>query len=358
MAYVAAEIAQYVAATRRVCFGDKAFDHLAQMAPVCFHGFRIDAMNLDQLMVVAIHERAILVEYIGKATGHAGTKIDAGLPQHADQPTGHILAAVIPGSFNHRMGAGVAYRETLSGTAGGKQLATSGAIQAGVTNNRGLVTLEPTALGRYDDNFAAIHAFTHVVVGISFQVKVQAACIPYAKALPGHTAEAQRDRSTFKARFRVTPGNLARSERRHRAIPVADGEGKFSTALVSHGLLESRQHFPILHAGIVWHIALDPTELGCASRDKVIVQQRRKVQLALGGGVTFEHFQQVGTANQVGQLAHAKHGQNFAHLFGNEAEIVLDHLYGATEMLVTQILVLRGNPGSTVIEMTDAQVRS
>ena len=106
----------------------------------------------------------------------------------------------------------------------------------------------------------------------------------------------------------------------------------------------------------MWHIALDPTELGCASRDKVIVQQRRKVQLALGGGVTFEHFQQVGTANQVGQLAHAKHGQNFAHLFGNEAEIVLDHLYGAAEMLVTQILVLRGNPGSAIIEMTDAQV--
>src|SRR5690625_3227971 len=116
---------------------------------------------------------------------------------------------MIPGPFNHRMGAGVAYRETFSGTAGGKQLAAGSAIQAGVANNRGLVTLKTTALGRYDDDLAAIHAFTHVVVGISFQVKVQAACIPYAKALPGHTAEAQLNRSILKARFRVTPGNLA-----------------------------------------------------------------------------------------------------------------------------------------------------
>src|SRR5690554_179270 len=136
MAYVAAEITQYAAATRRVCCGHKAFDHLAQMAPVRLHGFRIDALDFDQLMVVAIHERAILVEYIGKATGHAGTEIDAGLPQHADQPPGHILATMIPGPFNDRMGAGVAYSETLSGTSGGKQLAASGAIQAGIANNR------------------------------------------------------------------------------------------------------------------------------------------------------------------------------------------------------------------------------
>src|SRR5690554_5382199 len=235
------------------------------------------------------------------------------------------------------MGAGVAYSETFSGTTGGKQLATSSAIQAGIANNRGFVTFETTALGRHDDDLAAIHAFTHVVVGIAFKIEVQATCIPYAKALPGHTAEAQRDRSILEARFRVTPGNLARSERRHRAIPVTDGEGELPATLVSNGLLDSRQHFPILHSGIVGHIALDQAELWCTGRDKVIVQQWCKVQLALGGGITFEYLQQVGAANQVGQLAHAKHGQNFADFFGNEAKIVLDHLYGAAEMLVTQI---------------------
>src|SRR5690554_2121266 len=155
------------------------------------------------------------------------------------------------------MGAGVAYSETFSGTTGGKQLATSGAIQAGIANNRGFVTLETTAPGRHDDYLAAIHAFAHVVVGIAFEIEVQATCVPYAKALPGHTAETQRDRSILKACFRVTPGNLARGKHRHRAIPVTDGEGKLPTTFVSHGLLDSRQHFPILHSGIVGDIALD-----------------------------------------------------------------------------------------------------
>ena len=81
--------------------------------------FRRDAMDVDQLVVVAVDEIAIQVEHVGEAAGEAGAEVEAGAAEHAHHAAGHVLAAVVAGAFDHRDGAGVAHREALARLARG-----------------------------------------------------------------------------------------------------------------------------------------------------------------------------------------------------------------------------------------------
>src|SRR5690606_1874252 len=164
-----------------------------QVVPVGFHVFTGNTLDLNQFMVVFVHKGVVQVQHIGEPAGHAGTKVVAGGPQHGDQATGHVFAAVIASTFNHGMGAGVTNRKALTGGAGRKQLATSCAIQTGVTDNGGVLGLEIAATGRLDHQLAAGHAFTHVVVGITLQNQVQTTDVPDTEALASGAGQVQGD---------------------------------------------------------------------------------------------------------------------------------------------------------------------
>ena len=178
-----------------------------------------DARDVDQFVVVAIDEVALQVEHIGEAAGDAGAEVQPGAAQHADHAAGHVFAAVIAGAFDHRDGAGIAHREALAGPARREQLAAGGAVQAGVADDRRVAATSKLAAGRrVQHQLAAGHALADVVVGVAFEVQVQAAGIPHAEALAGGAGQVQRDGRVGHAvvavrRGRSRPTGARRCER-------------------------------------------------------------------------------------------------------------------------------------------------
>src|SRR6185437_4729 len=57
-------------------------DQAVQVLAVVLEPFGGDAMDVDQLVVVAVDEIAVHVQHVGQATGEAGTEVEADLAQH------------------------------------------------------------------------------------------------------------------------------------------------------------------------------------------------------------------------------------------------------------------------------------
>ncbi len=90
---------------------------------------------------------------------------------------------------------------------------------------------------------------------------------------------------------------------------------------ISHHLLGQQA---LVERRVLLHLA----ELRLVGRDAVAAQQRGQVQVALLGGVARQHFEQVGTTDQLAQAAHAQLGQPLAGFLGDEGEEVHHHLDG------------------------------
>src|SRR5690606_20613259 len=163
-------------------------------------------------------------QHIGKPTGHAGTEVVAGLAEYADHAAGHVFAAVIPRTLDHRMATGVAHRKPLAGHPGGEQLAPRGAIEAGVADDGGLLGAEGAARGRRDHQLAAGHALAHVIVRIPFQVHVQATGVPDAETLARGTTEAEGDGRAAHALVAVDAGDFTGHPRPDRAVAVGQAQ--------------------------------------------------------------------------------------------------------------------------------------
>ena len=67
-------------------------------------------------------------------------------------------------------------------------------------------------------------------------------------------------------------------------------------------------------------------------------------------------FQQIHTTNQIFELGYTQSRHPFPRLFRNEGEEIHDPLDVAHKVVITQRLILGGNTGCTVIEMTDSEV--
>ena len=63
---------------------DVLLDESAQMLHVGAHALGRDAVDVDQLVVVAIDEVALHVEHVGESAGESRAEVDAGAPEHAD----------------------------------------------------------------------------------------------------------------------------------------------------------------------------------------------------------------------------------------------------------------------------------
>src|SRR3546814_4489935 len=116
---------------------------------------------------------------------------------------------MITGAVPHSVGPGVTDGETLARGASGEQLTASGAIQAGIADDGTVLSLVDTGLGRNDDQFAAGHALAHVVVGIAFQVHIQATGVPDAETLACGALETEGDRRLGHALVAVLAGDFA-----------------------------------------------------------------------------------------------------------------------------------------------------
>src|SRR5690606_39712652 len=90
--------------------------------------------------------------------------------------------------------------------------------------------------------------------------------------------------------------------------------------------------------------------------DMVAAQKRREIQVGLLGGLARQDFQQISAPDQILQAAYTEHGQPFARFLGNEGEEIHHHVRSADEMVLAQLIILRGYAGGAVVQVADAQV--
>src|SRR5262245_59361117 len=74
----------------------------------------LDALDPDQIRIVALLEPIALVEHVGDAVGHTGAEVAAGLAEDDRDAGGHVLAAVVAGALGDRQRARVADAEALA----------------------------------------------------------------------------------------------------------------------------------------------------------------------------------------------------------------------------------------------------
>ena len=55
--------------------------------------------------VAALRERAVLVEHVSDAAGHAGRKVSSTQTQNNDRAAGHIFATMVADALDHRLRA-------------------------------------------------------------------------------------------------------------------------------------------------------------------------------------------------------------------------------------------------------------
>jgi hypothetical protein len=97
-------------------------------------------------VVELVDEAVVHVEHVGEAASHARTEVVTGLAQNADKAAGHVFTAVIASALDNSV-AGVTHSEALARGACGKQLAASGAVQAGVADDGAVLGFERAAGG-------------------------------------------------------------------------------------------------------------------------------------------------------------------------------------------------------------------
>ena len=234
--------------------------------------------------------------------------------------------------------------------AGGEQAATSGAVQAGVADDGRLLGLERAAGRRGDHQLAAGHALADVVVGVAFQVQVQAAGVPDAEALPRRALEAEGNRRVLHALVAVLLGDLAGHARTDGAVAVADVQFELATGLAGDGGLGQLDHLLGQQALVERRVLLDFAELRLVGRDVIAAEQRGQVQVALLAGLARQHVEQIGTPDQLAEAAHAQLGQPLAGFLGDELEEVDHHVDRADEVILAQLLVLGCDAGGAVVE--------
>ncbi|KAL9187381.1 hypothetical protein ACHAXT_001484 [Thalassiosira profunda] len=93
------------------------------------------ALVLDNLAVHTLLEAPILIVKVPNATGHAGTDVPAHRSKGNNDTTGHVLAAVIAGTLAHGIGTAVSDAEPLPRAAIGVEVATCGAVEAGIAHD-------------------------------------------------------------------------------------------------------------------------------------------------------------------------------------------------------------------------------
>src|ERR1700693_419039 len=92
-------------------------------------------LEIDRVQIAALlGEVAALVENVGNAAAHAGSKISATGSEHHDQAPGHIFATVVANSLDHSSCSGVAYREPLASDSVEKRFAAGGAVEGDIAN--------------------------------------------------------------------------------------------------------------------------------------------------------------------------------------------------------------------------------
>ncbi|CSB36255.1 Uncharacterised protein [Vibrio cholerae] len=84
-------------------------------------------------------------------------------------------------------------------------------------------------------NFAACHAFTDIVVGITGEIQLKTTCVPDSERLPCGTIEDDLDGRGGDAEIAVTFRDFTRETRANRTVGVDHVVIELQRLLVFHG---------------------------------------------------------------------------------------------------------------------------
>src|SRR3546814_7517203 len=98
-------------------------------------GIGPDRLDIHHRHVAALAEKAIVVVNIGDAAGHARREVAPRLPQHGDDATRHIFAAMVAHALDDGGRTWIANGETFTSHALQIGLAGDGAVKHGVADD-------------------------------------------------------------------------------------------------------------------------------------------------------------------------------------------------------------------------------
>ncbi len=169
---------------------------------------RVERLDVDLFQVDPLAEGALGVIDVGHATRHPGREVASRRPEDDHQSARHVLAAVIPHSFDHRGGAGVAHAEALPHLAADEHLAGGGAVEDDVARDDLLFRGKRGARRRPHHQPAAREALAEVVVRVTVQAHGHAAGHEGPETLARRAEEGERDGVLGQAFAAVTPADL------------------------------------------------------------------------------------------------------------------------------------------------------
>ena len=199
------------------------------------------------------------------------------------------------------------------------------------------------------------HAFTDVVVGVTGQVQLNAACVPHTEALTRSAAEVRGNRIRCQPLVTVRLRDITGERRAHGTVGVADIKPERLALLLVHIRFRLLQQLRIQHAIVKRWVVL-----GAVHRFAWVwlrgFQQLAELQLLLLRREAFQLFQQVGTANQIHQTLHAQLRHQLAGFPGDEVKVVGHFERQPVIVVLTQLLILGSHTGCAVVQVANTQV--
>ena len=149
-------------------------------------------------------------------------EVAAGAAEHHDNPAGHVFAAMVAGTFDHRDGSGIADGETLAGDTAEIAFALDRTVEHGIADDDRLLGDDARVGGRAHDDPTARQALADIVVGIALELEGHAVGKPGTEALAGGAGELHVDGAVGQTFMAVTLGDLAGQHRAGGAVGVLD----------------------------------------------------------------------------------------------------------------------------------------
>ena len=179
--------------------------------------------ELDHGEIAARREAAVLVQHIGNAAGHTGSKVAAGAAEHHHDAAGHVFAAMVPGALDHGDGTGIAHGKPLAGNAAEIAFAFDRTVEHCIADDDRLLRHDAGVGSRARDEPATRESLADVIVGVSLEFEGHPAREPSSEALPRGTGELHPDRIVGQPFVRISLGDLARKHSPDRAVGILDG---------------------------------------------------------------------------------------------------------------------------------------
>ena len=311
----------------------------------------VEFLELHHLLVDLRLEGAGCIPDVRDAAAHAGREVATGLAEHHRPAAGHVFAAMVARALHHRLGAAVPHAEPLAADAANEDLAARRPVGHHVAGDDIVFRLERGRAVGLHDHAAAREALAAVVVHVALDRHLHARHAEGHDALAGRAAEVDPDRAVGQAAGAIPPRHLARENRAHGAVDVADRQVEsHRLAPLQRRLAEAQERGHVERLGDPV-VLLFLTERLHVIRHLRLVEDRREVEpLRLPVGDRSPGVEPVHLADHLVDRAEAELRHQFAKFLGEHEEEVDDVLRLAGELLA-KLRVLGGDAHRAGVEV-------